>query len=139
MKSINLPAEQRRRLKKAGAALLAAFGAGLFYAMLCAAGYAIPCVFHAVTGLYCPGCGISRMCLALLRFDFGSAFQYNAAALLTLPVFAAWGIYTLYGYLKTGTSRPTGAVKCLVWALTAFFLLFGVLRNLPGLSFLAPV
>ena len=50
-------------------------GAGLFYLLICnlAGRPLIPCMFHQITGLYCPGCGVSRMCLALFRLDFVSA------------------------------------------------------------------
>ena len=47
----------------------------------------IPCVFQEVTGLKCPGCGISGMCLALLRLDFKSAFLSNRLLFVLIPVF----------------------------------------------------
>lgn len=35
------------------------------------------CVFHKVTGFYCPGCGGTRAVIAMLKFDFITAFRYN--------------------------------------------------------------
>lgn len=42
-----------------------------------AAGWMMPCMFHAVTGLYCPGCGGTRSVAALLRGQIGAAFLYH--------------------------------------------------------------
>lgn len=39
--------------------------------------YRIPCLFHAATGLLCPGCGTTRSLTALLHGDLPSAFAYN--------------------------------------------------------------
>ena len=37
----------------------------------------IGCVFRDVLGFPCPGCGMSRAFLALLRLDVVAAFRYN--------------------------------------------------------------
>jgi len=44
------------------------------------------CVFHAVTGLPCPGCGTTRAALALLAGDPFAALGFNPLA--TLAAFA---------------------------------------------------
>lgn len=36
-----------------------------------------PCLFRAVTGIPCIGCGLSRAWLAALRLDLASAFRYH--------------------------------------------------------------
>lgn len=36
--------------------------------------YMPPCIFHAVTSLYCPGCGGTRACLYLLHGDILRSF-----------------------------------------------------------------
>lgn len=36
-----------------------------------------PCIFHTVTGLYCPGCGGTRAVLALLHGKIGQALYYH--------------------------------------------------------------
>ena len=51
---------------------------GLAYALwLRVGGFGIPCMFHTLTGLDCPSCGVTRMCMALLRLDFEAAFFIN--------------------------------------------------------------
>jgi len=37
----------------------------------------IPCIFKAVTGLECLGCGMTRAVLSALKLDFKSAFSYH--------------------------------------------------------------
>ena len=42
-----------------------------------AALWSVPCMFHAVTGLYCPGCGGTRAVALLLRGEIGASFWYH--------------------------------------------------------------
>ena len=37
----------------------------------------IPCLFYQITGLKCPGCGITRLIFSLIKLDFNQAFFYN--------------------------------------------------------------
>lgn len=37
----------------------------------------IPCLFHEITGLYCPGCGGTRALKALLKGEFLLSFLYH--------------------------------------------------------------
>lgn len=37
----------------------------------------IGCPVLYITGVSCPGCGLTRACLKALRFDFASAFHYH--------------------------------------------------------------
>ncbi|MFT3755016.1 MAG: DUF2752 domain-containing protein [Pseudoxanthomonas sp.] len=51
------------------------------------------CMFRAFTGLYCIGCGTTRMLHALAHFDLPRAFAMNplAMSLLALsPLLGAW-------------------------------------------------
>jgi len=54
----------------------------------------LPCVFRHVTGIPCPGCGLSRAWLAALRLDFPAAFRYH-------PIFWSVPLLILY-YLRDG-------------------------------------
>ena len=114
-------------------------GAGLLYAVfVTVTGWAIPCPFHLLTGLYCPACGVGRMCLALLRLDIAAAWQANALLVCLLPglacVFAVSGVR----YIKSGVFSLVRWQSVLVWLMIALLLVFGVLRNLPPFAFLAP-
>lgn len=115
-------------------------GAGLFYALLCIlAGHPlIPCMFHTITGLYCPGCGVSRMCLSLLSLDFQSAFQANAAVMLILPPGLIIAFQMAFRYIKSGRLQPTRAQNLVLYIMAGFLFLFGILRNLPAFAWLSP-
>ena len=45
-----------------------------------------PCLFLGLFELPCWGCGMTRAALALLRGDIATAWQYNKASLLVLPM-----------------------------------------------------
>ncbi|MEY2693731.1 MAG: hypothetical protein RL142_79 [Actinomycetota bacterium] len=48
--------------------------------------YRIPCLFHAATGLLCPGCGTTRSLTALLHGDVATALAFNPL-IYFIPVF----------------------------------------------------
>lgn len=39
--------------------------------------YLYPCMFHEVTGCYCPGCGITRAVYAFFEGNFLQCFRYH--------------------------------------------------------------
>jgi hypothetical protein len=51
--------------------------AGITYLLAVPNQAKIPCLFHLATGLQCPGCGLTRASLALLRGDVQSAYNFN--------------------------------------------------------------
>ena len=120
----------RRLLLQAGLIL----GIGLAYAVFAGlTGLSIPCPFHALTGLLCPGCGVTRMCLALLTLDLSAAWAANPVLLLLLPVLAALLIRQAMRYVKTGRSTLSRRESALVWGMAAVLLLWGIARNLAPL------
>lgn len=48
-----------------------------------------PCMFHALTGLYCPGCGGTRAMSALFAGKFVQAFVYHPFVPF-IAVFGTW-------------------------------------------------
>ena len=109
-----------------------------YYLFVRVTGWAIPCVFYLLSHKYCPGCGITRMCMALLRLDFSAAFTYNALVMTMLPVGLVLAIRRWWIYAQKGESEMDLPEKI---ALTVAFVLtmaFWVLRNLPQFAFLAP-
>ena len=49
--------------------------------------FGIPCLIRYTTGLICPGCGMTRAWLSVLRLDFAKAMYYNPTfwSVLFLP------------------------------------------------------
>lgn len=74
------------------------------------------------------------MCLALLRLDFKSAFQYNPAIFILLPVFGTTAAVGVIRYIKTGSKKKTKAENIALWAALAVLVLFGILRNIPVIA-----
>lgn len=89
------------------------------------------CVFHRMTGWWCPLCGGTRATRALLLGDAAEALGYNPFA----PVVLALGAVLIVRWLlsrRAGGSRPfiSGWETVAVFAASA---VFGVARNLPGM------
>ena len=120
--------ERKRRLLTRAGALLAA---GLCYALwVRLTGLSVPCPIRAVTGRLCPGCGVTRMCLALLRWDWAAAWSANPVLLLMLPVLALLGIRLSVRYVREGTVIGPKWENALIWAMAALLIVWGVVRNL---------
>ncbi|UTA55204.1 DUF2752 domain-containing protein [Lysobacter soli] len=95
-----------------------------------------PCVFHAVTGLHCPGCGLTRMLHALVHGDVARAWSMNPLAMVALPLLAAmlaqW--WLARPLLPAWLDRYAHDGRVWIVALIAF----GALRNLPMFAWMAP-
>ena len=92
--------------------------------------FAIPCVFHLVTRLQCPGCGITRMLFSLLRLDFANAFYYNPAIMISLPLLIVLATAILIEYIKNGKMLNKKWSNICFYFLIAYFIIFAILRNL---------
>jgi hypothetical protein len=95
-----------------------------------------PCPFHELTGLFCPGCGITRALHALVHFDFTRAIAMNALFVLSLPLIAAM---VAEGFVRRPLLPPQ--ISRIMfdgrWWIAAL-VLFGIMRNVPGFQWLAP-
>lgn len=99
------------------------------------------CMFHQLTGLHCPGCGMTRAAHAALHGNVGEAFRYNPVGMVLLPL-AALGVgIQLIGWAR-GRPLPfrlhVGAKGG--WSIVALLIVFWILRNIPQWPFtlLAP-
>lgn len=99
-----------------------------------------PCPFHAVTGLYCPGCGSTRALHQLLHGHLGEAFGLNPLMILMLP-YLGYSLLSSVMFGLRGRALPNLPTSP-YWGWLAFWtvLIYGVLRNLPysPFSLLAP-
>jgi len=88
--------------------------------------------FFELTGWYCPGCGITRALLSLIELQFYQAFRYNMLAVILLPFGIVYFIYLFI--LKRNKKIP----NIILYFILIIVILFGILRNIPIFSYLAP-
>jgi len=116
------------RLAAAGGLLLAL---GLCYAAsIHITGWAVPCLFRQVTGLKCPGCGVTTMCLALLRLDIAAAWQANPGLLLISPLLLLVLGSLVVQYVRSGSWKTARWQNICLAVMLVWLLLYGVLRNI---------
>lgn len=94
--------------------------------------FTIPCLFHEITNLYCPGCGITRMFLSLFKLDFYQAFRYNPLVFILLILSIVYFLVKKIG--KLNFKFP----NYIYYYLLVIVIIYGILRNIPLFSFLAP-
>lgn len=129
------------KLLVAGSVGLAAAGATVLF-LFDPSAYAFypPCPFHALTGLWCPGCGTTRALHELLRGDLAAASELNPLMVVALP-FLGYSALSYAALGLRGRSLPDAFASPLAAHLTLWIvLLYWLLRNLPfyPFSLLAP-
>jgi hypothetical protein len=99
------------------------------------------CVFHATTGLWCPGCGLTRGFHQLLTGHPLAALGENVfVPVVLVAVLGSW-----FGWLRSswgGHARvwPAWVHRSMQTVLPVALIVYGVVRNIPAAPFrsLAP-
>jgi Protein of unknown function (DUF2752) len=86
------------------------------------------CPLHEFTGLYCPGCGSTRMLYLLIHGHPLLAFRENALAFMLLPIVLTSLIRQAIGHPALIAPRLPHRLGV---AVAAVVLLFTIARNLP--------
>ena len=120
--------------KRLGTGLIAAALIGIiYYIFIRVTGLSLPCPINFVTDgkIRCPGCGITRLFLALSKGDINGAFNANQCLFVLIPIWSVLVIARLIFQPKwlDADSRFFKAV-CLVTLIV--LLAFGLLRNIFG-------
>jgi len=91
------------------------------------------CPIHALLGILCPGCGVTRALEALLAGHWAEAAKQNLLAVALAPVLATGAAVELYSALRwnrwCSLSVSPFAVKCLL----TIAVIFGFARNMEAL------
>ena len=104
---------------------------GLLYGWLCiTTGVAIPCVFYKITGYSCPGCGISRMCINILKGNIPEAIKCNPVIFFGMIPFFVIIADGVVRYVKTGERKLRKWQNVVLYILIGVLLVYGVLRNI---------
>lgn len=114
-KNAEIKRERRARFAKKLAVCAAVLGG--YYIFVRLTGLSLPCFFQTVTGLRCPGCGITHMLLSAAKLNFAAAF-----AVIKLIFAPDW---------LEANSR---ALDILVFIALIALMIFGVLRNIPAIG-----
>lgn len=124
----------RDRIKRVGIISAVVLLFGCAYAVLyTVTGIGIPCLFHLITGLKCPGCGVTRMLVSLIQLDFAAAFYHNAVLFCMLPFLLTFFLYWIYRYIRYGIRSNSVFMNVTCWIFVATLLIWGIIRNLIGM------
>lgn len=97
----------------------------------------IKCVTYELIGIYCPGCGGTRMISHLLSGDIATAFKSNQLLFILIPYTILLYTYEMIVIIKTGKiSKQLNKILIII----AFVMItYGMIRNIPLFSWLAPI
>ena len=90
------------------------------------------CTFHALTGLDCPGCGMTRAAYLLMHGHPGLALQQNPF-IVVIPVVAYMGIAELSPHLFGRQLKQIPVAPWMLIVLGILVAIYTVARNLPKL------
>lgn len=122
--------ERKNRCKNIVKRIMTVLALGiLYYFWILITDLKIPCVFYVVTKKYCPGCGITRMFLALLKLDFATAMRCNLLVFCLLGPGFVWGIVKSFFYIKDGEVQTSVFEKICIVIVFICTIAFWILRN----------
>ena len=90
----------------------------------------VPCPFHALTGLHCPGCGSLRALHQLLHGHLATAFRLNSLMVLLLPFLGYSFLSYVMGNIRGRPLPPLVVPAIAIWVFLGVVLLFWGIRNI---------
>lgn len=127
---VDLSSTPSVRLKKLIISFFVLLCIGLFYAfVLIPLGMSIPCPIRTRTGLLCPGCGITRVCLSLLHFDFALAYEINPFLIWISPFLLYLCTKSAFLYVKEGTALNSKLDSLFCFLIIILFVIWTIYRN----------
>ena len=99
------------------------------------------CQFHSLTGLWCPGCGLTRGFHQLFNGHIGAAISYNVfVPLVLVAIVGRWWTWTRTSWGRPPLQVPAVVTRHAGMTIAVAMVVYGVLRNIPAAPFrsLAP-
>ena len=123
----------KERAIQVGKSLFLILGIGIGYAIwIKETNLGIPCMFHTITGLRCPGCGMIHMCMCILQGDFRTAMKYNVMLFALLPLLGVILTDYLLRYILTGEWKVLKWETVVLYIIIGLMIIFAILRNIYG-------
>lgn len=94
----------------------------------------IPCIFHSVTDIPCPGCGMTRACIALTQGKFGAAWNYHPFSFFVVGLAIAAAFFPVQ-LKNTWTRHSPGTRNLIVIGGIIFCLSIWVIKIYTGFEF----
>lgn len=124
-----------KTIKPAAILLAAGFAYYIFHELT---GLSLFCPIYRFLGLYCPGCGVSRMCIHLLHGEIKASFSSNCAVFCMLPIGLAIWIAHAYRYIRYGETKYTRFENIVLCTMIGLLVIFGIARNIWKIDILIP-
>lgn len=126
--------EKRKRIRRVIVTLAVAGIILLAYAAFYAGtGLAVPCVFRELTGLRCPGCGISTFSVLLLKRQWKAALAQNYMA-PWIYLYLLWVVWDFCRrYIKSGETTLMPQPELLNVSFLVLVVAWWCLRNIIGI------
>jgi len=85
--------------------------------------FQITCIFHKITGLYCPGCGGTRAFIAFISGHFIQSFIYH-------PIVEYSFLCILYIFFRRLTNKKYHPNISMLWVALIIIVLNFVIKNI---------
>lgn len=89
-----------------------------------------PCILHAITGYYCPGCGGTRAVIALLHGQVITSLYYHPIVVYTVAVGGWFMLTQTLSRLSHGKCRPMHYRDLYMWIALAIVVINCLVKNL---------
>ena len=95
------------------------------------------CPFKVFFHIDCPGCGLTRSCVRLLHLDFYRSFRNHPGFFVAA---VTWIIISIFAFVgKPKCFRNSKVNLTILYITLGIYVLFSILRNIPGFEFLQPI
>ena len=93
-------------------------------------GPSVPCMFHELTGLECPGCGITHCAVNLLHGRVREAYEANQFVFILAPFGLVYGLWKAIRYIRVGNEEISIPETIVFGILFVLAIVFAFYRNI---------